>query len=335
MIGGMGSRLKPGRLALAALCCACVGLASGAQAGNGAGQTARGSDRCDRVASPRGSDAARGSARKPLHTAQRLVDSLRPGQTGCLRRGVYRAEEQIRIATPGVTLTSYPGRRATLVGRLFITNEAPGATISRLKLNGRNDEGLPSPTVNGDDVTLRRNDITNYHSGICISVGSDDGFGRASHTLITRNEIHDCGSLPATNFDHGIYVAAADDTVIKGNLIRDNADRGVQLYPDAQGTLVVGNLIKGNGEGLIFGGDGESASSDNVVKRNVIINSRIRHNVEFSWAGPIGTGNVLRGNCVGGGPEDHGMGGIFAGPGFTARKNRLFRRGSSCARRIP
>ena len=73
--------------------------------------------------------------------------------------------------------------------------------------------------------------------------------------MIEHNRIHDCGVLPATNLDHGIYVAEADHTVIRRNLIYDNADRGVQLYPDADGTVVTGNVIDGNGEGVIFGGD--------------------------------------------------------------------------------
>ena len=51
--------------------------------------------------------------------------------------------------------------------------------------------------------------------------------------MIEHNRIHDCGELPATNFDHGVYVAEARDTVIRDNWIYSNADRGVQLYPDA------------------------------------------------------------------------------------------------------
>ena len=42
--------------------------------------------------------------------------------------------------------------------------------------------------------------------------------------------------------------------MIRDNWIYDNADRGVQLYPDADGTVVTGNVIDGNGEGVIFGG---------------------------------------------------------------------------------
>src|SRR5436190_17009655 len=45
---------------------------------------------CDRYAAPHGSNGAPGTAKRPFHTPQRLVDSLHRGQTGCLRGGGYR-----------------------------------------------------------------------------------------------------------------------------------------------------------------------------------------------------------------------------------------------------
>ena len=280
---------------------------------------------CDRVAAPDGSDSAPGTIEQPVRTAQKLVNGLAAGQTGCLRAGTYAGDTQIKVSTPSVTVTSYPGERATVVGRLWVAKEAPGTTIANLDLNGANDRALPSPTINADDVSLVDNDITNRHTAICVSVGSLDSYGRAHRLLIAHNRIHDCGRLPAKNFDHGVYVAAADDTVIRDNWIYDNADRGIQLYPDSSGTLVTGNVIDGNGEGLIFGGDGAHASSDNVVEHNVITNSKIRDNIESSWGGAIGTGNIVRDNCVGGGAYDEGDGGILQGTlakrGFSTQDN--------------
>ena len=49
--------------------------------------------------------------------------------------------------------------------------------------------------------------------------------------VIERNRIHDCGELPATNHQHGIYVAHAIGTVIRDNWIYDNADRGFSFTP--------------------------------------------------------------------------------------------------------
>ena len=126
----------------------------------------------------------------------------------------------------------------------------------------------------------------------------DDQYGDADGTVIESNRIHDCGRLPPTNRDHGIYVAHASHTMIRDNLIYDNADRGVQLYPDATGTVVTGNVIDGNGEGIIFGGDRTKPPDDNVVEGNLITGSTIRFNVESHWQGPVGSGNAVRGNCL-------------------------------------
>src|SRR5262245_53685534 len=108
---------------------------------------------CDLVAAPSGSDAAAGSDRSPFHSAQKLADSLAPGQTGCLRAGTYAGNVKLTGAgAPGdpLTLTSYPGERAKLVGKLWIAEGADYVTVSSLDLDGRNAAGLPSPAVNGD-----------------------------------------------------------------------------------------------------------------------------------------------------------------------------------------
>lgn len=250
--------------------------------------------RCAKVAATTGSDAAAGTAASPYRTVERLADSLRPGQTGCLRAGTFTGNVRLErggAAGAPITLTSYPGEQATIAGRLVVTAAADFVTVSRLRLNGANAEDLPSPTVHADDVTFTHNDVTNDHTAICFILGSDQ-YGRARRTLIQFNRIHDCGKLPANNHEHGIYVEASDDATIVDNWIYKNADRGVQLYPDAQGTYVARNVLDWNGQGLILSRE----SSRNVVEHNVISNSRLRWNVE-QWE-LTGILNVVRRNCV-------------------------------------
>ena len=266
---------------------------------------------CDSYAAVDGSDEADGTRSEPFRTVQKLVDSLGPGETGCLRAGTYGEPGKTKIASGGtanrrVVLRSAPNERATIKGRIWVKEGADYVTVRDLDLNGANSlgsvklpGGLPSPTVNGDHTEWIDNDVTNYHTGTCFGLGNAY-WGIAVGTVLEHNRIHDCGQLPATNHQHGIYASHARDTRIIGNLIYDNADRGIQLYPDAQGTLIRGNIIDGNGEGIIFSGRGDATSNNTVVERNVIANSTDRWNIESSWnqTTKVGRKNVVRDNCV-------------------------------------
>lgn len=254
---------------------------------------------CDRVAAPSGSDSAAGTQAAPFATVQHLADALAPGQTGCLRRGDFT--EAVKVVSPGITLTSFPGERARVIGRLWVTSVADGVTVTNLDLDGRTAPSLPSPLVLGDRATFRGNDVTNAN-GICFNLGAATWSPKVEvqGIVIDSNRIHNCGRLPATNHDHGIYVENARDTLIVGNAIYDNADRAINLYPDAQGTVIRGNVMDGNGEGVLFSGDFGLASSGTVVEGNTITNTKLRDAVE-SWypdGNPKGTDNAVRRNCI-------------------------------------
>src|SRR5437870_5778795 len=78
---------------------------------------------CDRYASVSGSDADAGTLAAPFASAQKLADSLSAGQTGCLRGGTYDPSGSMVLtvrhggaAGSPLTIMSYPGERARLVG---------------------------------------------------------------------------------------------------------------------------------------------------------------------------------------------------------------------------
>ena len=260
-----------------------VTLAVAALGGMPAGAAA-----CDKVAAPQGSDSFPGTTAAPYATVEHLANALSPGQTGCVRAGVY--ENDVKIERGSITVTSYPGERATLLGRLQITDEANNVVIQSLNLDGRATP-LPSPSVYGDGAVFRDNDVTNAHTNICFILGSDT-YGRARGTVIEGNRIHNCGEMPATNHHHGIYTEASDGARITDNWIYDNADRGIQLFPDAQGTYVARNVIDGNGQGVLF----SRTSANNVVEHNIITNPALRYNLEDYELS--GGGNVARRNCL-------------------------------------
>ncbi len=278
---------------------------------------------CTLVAAPDGDDSAAGTAAAPYRTVAHLVSKLSAGETGCLRAGVFEEDVVVRAGgSPGepIVLAGAPGEAATLRGRLVIDDNANDVVVTGLRLDGRNEADLPSPTVNGDRVTFSRNDVTNENTTICFVLGSVSGYGTAVDTVLSENRIHHCGRLPATNRDHGVYVESSRGASIVDNVIYENADRGVQLYPDAQDTLVERNVIVANGQGVIFSGDGEFASSGNRVVGNLIGDSRLRWNVESYWPDdPIGTDNVVEGNCLWNGS----LGEIAEQEGFAANDNRI------------
>jgi parallel beta-helix repeat protein len=293
---------------------------------------------CDRFASPSGKNRWPGTRKRPFATIPRLADALRAGQAGCLLRGVYE-QDQIVIrhgGRPGapITIRSAPGTRALVRGRLVIAVTATDIVISGLNLDGRNRINGASPTVLGDRIVFRNNDVTNHHTEICFILGSQDG-QVAEDILIDANRIHDCGKLPPQNRDHGIYVQSTRNAVIRNNYIYDNADRGIQLFPDADGTLIENNVIDGNGEGIIFGGGAQSASDNNTVRDNIVTNSQVRANIEYFYAdgAPTGQGNVVSHNCVYGGKEGDIQGdgvafgaqdNVVADPLFTDRNAKDF-----------
>jgi parallel beta-helix repeat protein len=300
---------------------------------------------CTKYAAPGGSDGNAGTASAPFRTVQKLVDALQPGQTGCLRSGTYAEADQTIDVTHGgtaedrrITISSAPGERAELKGRLWIAREADYVTVRDLDLNGANtlmvpavneSNSLPSPMINGDHAEFVGNDVTNDRAGICFLVGHED-WGIPTGTLIQNNRVHDCGrwlSDPRANHHHGVYVGAARETKVLGNLIYDNADYGVKLYNDARGTVVEGNIIDNNGGGVIFAGDGGPNSENNTVRNNVISNSREYWNVESWWpnGAPTGRGNTAQDNCLSANHSNPWFntseGVLSPQEGFTAVKN--------------
>jgi parallel beta-helix repeat protein len=265
---------------------------------------------CDRYAAPQGSDRAPGTAKRPFHTPQRLVNSLHRGQTGCLRGGRYRFS-LLALDTRGVTIRPAGSEAVTLKGPVKVLPGARGSTIKGLNLDGVGSKG-GSPKIYASRVVLDGNRITNEHTAICVLVTAFYERPAPRHVVIERNRIHGCGHLPATNHQHGIYLAQSRGAVVRGNRIYANADRGIQLYPDARGSRIIHNVIDGNGQGIVVSGAGGQASSGNLIRANVITNSALGYNVYSDFPRRVGKRNLVRFNCVyGGAARARGAGGVL------------------------
>jgi parallel beta-helix repeat protein len=332
-------------LTLLALAAGCGGGSSDREAPAAAREPApraHAAANCDRYAAPTASRRGRGTRAHPYGSLRRLVRHLRRGQVGCLMAGRYHHRGTVNMRRAGTTLRPLGRARVTIDGAIWVLSRAKGARITGLTLTSHDPVYSIPIKIQADDFSLVGNDITAARNISCVLVGSDR---TVSHTVIELNDIHDCGRTG--KLSHLLYVTHSRGAVIRNNLLLDN--RGgwaVHLYPDADGTLIEGNVIDSNKGGVIFAGDGSGNTSDgNVVRENVITNSAPRWNIEGSWSGgPEGKGNVAQRNCLytGGPGSPTGIGFVsgFAQSDNVVAMGRIYvnrragdyglRRGSNC-----
>jgi hypothetical protein len=303
---------------------ACLTIACAALAGL-APASASAATGCDRYASPSGSDAAAGSEASPFASAQKLADALSAGQTGCLRAGTYDPSAQYVLAFSHggasgapLTLRSYPGETARLVGIINIPNGKDFITLSRLKIEG--DATQNTLKTYASDTTVEDNDITNLRKGYsCMMLGSNSGYGAAVRTIVRRNSFHDCGSPANDNKDHSIYAANSADGQIVDNLFVNQSGYTFQFYPNARRMVFAHNVIDGSGSvrgGVVFGGDTSYVSNNNSVQHNVITHAAT-YGITSSWENGVGSGNVASNNCL----SDNRSGDVASQSGFSASAN--------------
>jgi hypothetical protein len=210
--------------------------------------------------------------------------------------GRYRHRGVVAMRRPRTTLRPLGRARATVDGALWVLPGAAGARITGLRITSHDPIYAIPLKIQADRVSLVGNDITTARSISCVLVGSSR---TVTGTLIERNRIHRCGRRG--KLSHLLYVTRSRSAVIRHNVLVGNAGGwAVHLYPNADRTLVEGNVIDSNQGGVIFAGDGRGNTSDgNVVRENVITNSSPRWNIEGSWSGgPDGAGNRAERNCV-------------------------------------
>jgi Right handed beta helix region len=214
-----------------------------------------------------------------------------------------------------VTLQS-AGGRATILGGVVVTQRARGAVVRGLTIRGRG-RGRAAVLVQAHRARIVGNDIAGRYRDRNVPCVLLDGVRAA---VVEGNVVHDCTRTQRQDlYSAGIVVASALRARVQHNVVFHTRGDGIALAPNAQRTRVARNIVDGNVSGIYIGGDERTASSHNVVMRNVISNSG-RWNVHSAWNGRRGRGNVVTSNCLW-----NGFGGNTAGTGFTARGNLVAR----------
>jgi hypothetical protein len=270
---------------------------------------------CDRYATPTGSDDAAGTLSAPLRSPQRLMESLQPGETGCLGEGTYTGTGPDGIVLYGrsggqpdapITVRSTPGERATLRGVIYLNRDADDIRLTNLTLiaqRPRNPvDGMHGIFTYGARTALIDNDISNSHATSCLILGNIEqrgvDSGRAVDTLVSGNVFRNCGSPQHGMHDHAIYLARTLRATIVDNVFVGSSGWAIHLYPNAQRTLVQGNVMYGNAGSVIFAGEDPWRSNHNVVVDNIMAGSRKVPEVSGSYPSRPGRGNQVRGNCI-------------------------------------
>jgi len=266
----------------------------------------------------------------PTKDLRGFVETLAPGDVGCLHAGTYGAvNTSASMETSGrafsrITLQGYPGEaKPVILGQLAIVGDYN--TLAGLVFDGPAGviDGRQQITVwvEGDHSIVSRNEVReNDSQGIYIETAED--------VKIVGNYIHGNGNVadPAVaNLDHGIYFASGSG-LIADNVIKHNYAFGVHLYPSPHDVLVEHNTIVGHGKaGVIVGAEpGAPAPKNNRIVNNIIASNS--ENAVTSH-GPIGTGNKVQSNVFwanGTGGATKGLtisGTIASNPLFTSSTN--------------
>lgn len=260
-----------------------------------ASESARADAGCDLYAAPGGNDTNEGTSDAPLKNPIGLLEKLAPGDTGCLEDGgVFEIEcgaaqtdaagepqrpKTLRPETPGAT-----SEIRAECGFAF-TEPSHDLVLRDLVLRKSGLSGGSLLQVNGDRITLDSLDLSDP-GNICVDIGGDPRAGGGatdpSNDVVIRNSrVHHCGSTygaPRILGDsgvHGIYAEFTRRLLIEDNLIYANHNRGIQLYPDADDTIIRRNVLHGNGANLNLGSEGDEAiySTGTLAENNILTDS--------------------------------------------------------------
>ncbi|MBL0921077.1 MAG: right-handed parallel beta-helix repeat-containing protein [Phycisphaerales bacterium] len=247
-----------------------------------------------------GSDANPGTAEQPFATIQRAANSAFPGDTVLIAPGTYTGFNVVRSGQPGlpVTFSAEPGVVIDAAAAPF----NGGNHRSRINL-----DTVSHIVIEGFEV-VGTNDLRNSAEGIRVVAPLAAGAG---HITIRNNHAHHNGNRNIfTGFvsnltiegntchnahkEHGIYISnSADNHVVRGNIVYDNAGAGLHVNADASlggdgvitNVLVEANIFHGNGAGGTYidtaGNPQASPGGGSAVNFDGVRNSTVVNNLLY------------------------------------------------------
>ncbi len=263
--------------------------------------------RCNLWAAPSGVDTNPGTQVAPFLTLAKLAGTLAPGQTGCLPAGTSFATREVITAVGTragrITITTAPGgARAILSDGIETTQATRFLTLTNLVVgaadNSANRNAPGTVILRGYSTALTRSDVgpgTLREAGRSCVV-----LDHAGSALIDGNVLHECNGASPGLYGAGVLASTSVGARILDNVIYGNVGGdAIAFSPDAQVSRARLNLMVDNLGGIYFGGDTKVASRDTLAEQNVITrSSRFDVHSAYGSNGPIGSGNIVRKNCI-------------------------------------
>ncbi len=169
-----------------------------------------------------------------------FVNSLKPGDVGCLHGGSYSDGTIVTwtasgSATAPVIVTSYPGETAEIVGTTFYLdgNYQIMRNLTVRDVTTVDGDGI---AVSGSGNRVEHNLVRNiYRQGILLHTD-------ATNAVIAGNDVRDVGQ-PGSNQDHGIYVQGNGHLIVNNVFADMRGGYGIHVYPSSSNVTVAQNTV--------------------------------------------------------------------------------------------
>jgi parallel beta-helix repeat protein len=239
------------------------------------------------------------------------ANAMASGGVLCVRGGLYtEVDKRVNVTTSGTAaatkkIKAYPGERVELRGAIFsssshwiieglfidssysVSGPAPGGRINTDQ--GINWRGGTNIRVDSVEIINRRPNLNPDLAGTCVYFGGN----RPTNIVLENSAIHQCGQLPRSNHEHCIYMSTVSGMTVRNNWVYDCADRSIQLNPDADNSLVIGNLVDSDSQA----GINLDGSANNDVVRNNVVDTPNGKTI-YTGTSYTGSGNSVIDNCV-------------------------------------
>ncbi len=240
-----------------------------------------------------------------------FVNSLKPGDVGCLHGGTYTDGTIVTWTSSGtaaapITLTEYPGEQAEIAGTtLYLDGSYQIARDLTVRdVTAVDGDGID---VSGTGDRVEHNAIRNVaRQGILLHTDS-------ANAVIVGNDVRDTGQT-GSNQHHGIYVQGNGHLVIDNVFAQMHGGYGIHVYPSSSNVVVAQNTVVGSQtrSGILIDSTGGNITVvNNILVGNAeygVLNRRcdlggclVDHNL--AWNNGLGPTSGRAGNTIQANPQ--------------------------------